>query len=383
MYLFNECTSLLRKITNENVDKQIDMDFLDLWIKMVHTNFQLENMAIDIFKRRQYKIEIDRQSSINGIVDGNRLIISNDTIILKALKLFGSSIQHLNIVNKWEDTKPTAEMNRLINENLCNSLIHFEVLYIYNDTFEQFIGPFKAIDELHFTINDKFKTLLNGTLELNQLFPKLRRLSVELRGYADWAFINCAFPNLKDLTINLYEIEWHEMNEINELLKKNAQIQIASFRQLPQNYIQLISKYLPNLENLTIDATDIGERIVHFKCVKHLRLRNSDAVTIGKLSFSNLESLHMEYIPTYSNEWTNFVERNSNLSRLHVELNWKEYELEFLKFVTKLVNLSKLSIEAMFDIDVERIKRIINRHNKMVKLDVEIHYPKDYGVSIP
>lgn len=368
----------------ENSKEQIDLkqlEFLDL-LKVVKSKRKLQPRAVEVFKRREYKVEIDRQSSNNGVVNGNRLIISNSTIILGTLKIFGSGIEHLNIVNEWDDTKPTDEMNQYINDYVGDSLTYLEVMYIYNDTFDQFTAPFKRVDELHFTVDYKFNGMNNGTLTLNQLFPKLRRLCISLRGYADWEFIDHEYSHLEDLTIDLFEIEWHEMDRIEDLLRKNPQIRIASFRQLPSDFIHVVSKLLPNLENMTIDKVDIRSGKVHFDHVKHFRLQNNDATSIGGLSFSSLETLRMDYDATYADEWSEFVERNSNLSRLQVELKWKEYEPDLVKLLGKLPNLNELSIEAVDDIDFERIRRIINV-KKLVRFKFKTIYPRLYDLSVP
>lgn len=343
-------------------------DFMEI-LNLVEAIPMISPIGAEIFRKRKYEVEIDFGHSDypRSTKLYNRLIFSNTSIISNTLKGLGRGIQRLKIQN-WRSKPVSSNINGLINQYTSDSLAFLQIFNIDENSFVNFTLPFSELDELEIVFPN-LKGVVNLTMPLNQLFPKLRRLFMDL--HDDAKFIDCKFSKLEHVAIRFKNVQWNNWNNVRNFVKKNAQIKSAIFWRLPIGSLRTINKYWPNLENLTINLTDIGNDAVQFKHMKMLHLINGSAHSLNKLSFASLESLRMEYSPAFSNEWNEFIEKHNNLTHLHAELRMKAHETDLVELTTKLPNLIEMKITCSVDLQIQSIERILQTHDKLMKFRIK------------
>lgn len=117
-------------------------------------------------------------------------------------------------------------------------------------------------------------------------------------------FFDLHFPSLEHIQLSVIQIAWGRDEQIEAVIKRNPQILsiriiLISINIFPLNYVEFIKRFMPNIENLTVSHIEIAGDPIHFEYVKNFRLMRNAAITVDKLFFSRLESLHIDYSIEY------------------------------------------------------------------------------------
>lgn len=136
------------------------------------------------------------------------------------------------------------------------------------DILSTFMNPFENVEDLRVDMQKMAKYILS----FNELFPKLQRLSLKLQSYVDYSFINCGIQKLEHLSIQISSEAWKRREQIEGLIRKNAQIKSLELNGFPSDYIKIVKEWLPNIEKLTIHGLIQLDTIIRFDHVKNLAL---------------------------------------------------------------------------------------------------------------
>lgn len=359
------------------IDINMDVQFLILkhlslmeLISLVEAIPQSYSLALKVIRHNNYEIVICHNCpNIHQNYFENNIVksveIYNLDLILNTLKMYGSSIQQIVIRSDFSDNNGSMIIGRCINEYSSESLVHLRLGEIKEDTFARFTLPFKNLEHLTFTVanSTQFK---NGSLPMNQLFPKLRRLTTVWRSNVDYSFIDCHFPQLEWLYFEGSMSAWQQREQIESILKKNHQIRSISVRFFPKDFIKILNKALPNIESLSIDRIDVGTDAVHMANVNKFVIFDANSDSIRNLSFPKLESLELKYSPEHLDAWMEFFRKHQNLTKLYVfhPLSWQTVQLTEL--TKDLTNLHEVRLGCTNYISFEAISRFIDDHKRLM-----------------
>lgn len=225
------------------------LDLAELF-NMAKTDLRLNSIAKSAYHRRfrNHQIAIVRTDDRH---DKFRIISTSIEIrdfktAENILQQFGNSIQNLYIANFNLDDNYSAAINKMISKPVSGSLIHLDLGVIKSDTLDQFIEPFAKVEELSCSI--RTNSIATNIRPFGELFPNLRKLQILLRFDLDYKFLDCEMPHLEDIdvTINTHDIT----RQLDGFFQKNPQIRSINVHSFPADYVQVISKLLPNLEKL-------------------------------------------------------------------------------------------------------------------------------------
>lgn len=388
------------KFLDLNTDVQYDiLDLLDTEniINVMEAIPDIFLVGISIYKKRYNNLEVnvkraDCTKSVNMdfIVDDkanpSHVIFHTFEIVLNLFKHFGCVIERIHIENRSiKSTDKLLTIARYINKYASESLIQINLCKIEYSVFSQFTLPFERVKSVAFVMDGNPSTrCTNGSLPLNQIFPKLSQLKMQLWADVDYNFINLEFPNLDDLHLIVGRPIWAQMYPIEELFRKNPQIRIIALQNFPMKIEKIIETHLPNVENLTLLTWSIHET-VQLQHVKHFcYIIPTDAhplVTIKKLFFPRLESVKIENLyfnrPNHGvkivNAWDAFFRQHLNISKLHyIDPNSNCNDL--MDLTTDLQNLTEMTLESSLQTSQEKIVKFIENHEKLIKFKISIRY---------
>lgn len=372
----NEPSRSKLKFTDLNEDVHFliaDILKLEDLLSLAETSRMFGPLTNQIFRRNYHDITITRANvNVKNILykyaanDHMKILeLSDIEMIVRILIRFEGAIKQLTIKTQNMDNLKSKMINRFVNRNVANTLIHLHLNIIKENTFEQFTNPFEAVEELSFDVDTKRVNI--GDLPLNKCFPALRRLQLRLYSQADYRFLGCKFEQLVHLHVSVLPDAWTQKDQIEELFTKNSHIKSVELRFFPPDYVKLIGNLMPNIENLTLFEFDIGNDTVRFDNVKSFTLHTSNPQSIENLKFQQLESLCISFSPARFESWLTFFGNNQNIQQLELNKFFVEQSLPLLELTANLHNLIDMTLASSNYINVETIKQFIQSHSRMMK----------------
>lgn len=363
------------KLTDLNIDVLLlifhQLDLNDL-LNLSEVDSGIHSITIEVFRRRFQKYEIDIWGTgpridwrpAYYVSDHFKSIQIDDfETNLRTIKFFGCVIQKIIIINTKIEWNRLVVIREFIEKYASKSLISLELHKI--DILEQITVSFEKLEELDFIVfTEKLSTKV---LPLNQTFPNLRRLSVTLLSKIDSSFIDCEFPQLKQLKLFTTNSSWTQQNQIEGLIRKNPQICDIEIKYFTRNYLKIINQLLPNLEKLTLHDSFSEIENIRFEHVKIFIFYPQFSSSIDKLLLPKIESIKLYYAPSDFNIWIKFFKNHRNLSRLHLIEFSNEMEVQFKELTTELPNLVEMTLESFKYVDLETITEFIESHGKLMK----------------
>lgn len=387
---------------------RIILEFVDLTdlLNLIHTNRDLSIMAIDQFRRRFAKREIQifeksrrRNGRPQAIYDNGDLALllqnllenggnqfnehRNDQVedskdhieiydidlALDVLKHFGHLMQKLTIKGSMESSKWDT-FSQFINEYCADSLVELDLGAIaHQNSLEQFTGIFKSVNDLIIRIANEYTNVQT----LNKTFPHCQRLTLEMVFDADHSFIDCNLPHLKHLAIDLYS----DVDEIpiEKLLQKNPQIQELELNNFSVEFVKNIEKFLPSLRRLTISLLNLNEETIHFGHVQEFYFKTAAMEWLPtQISFTNLRSLRLLYSRNDFDQWLDFIKMNRNVTRLKIDIGSVDFSNKQLEKITaQLPHLTEMTVETAFYINTTAIVRLVENNRNLKKFKYIFH----------
>lgn len=360
-------------------------DQLDLWdlVNCAEASPKLSIFTSDALRRKfkNYSLNIVT-AGLNGDIFGpNGFRHQSNSKNIDAFKFetiqylvkhLGAFMSKITIENVLIHSNESARINRLVNEYCSDTLTHLGLNGIYANTLEQFTAPFNEVEELVVTVTEK--QMISKTMPPTQLFPKLRRLTANLytRNGNDYSFIDCHFPHLTHLSLLVSDFQVQHKDQIEGVLRRNSHIESIELKRFPEAYFKVINHWLPNAKHLTLTQCDIRNETVHFQHVKFLELKEFFVRSFEKISFSQLESVRMEFMPNVLGASTEFFRRHSSLKCLHLSEYHAHTSLPLVELTAELPDLVEVTIECSTYVDVFTISRFIENHEKLTKFEFMI-----------
>lgn len=375
-----------------------ELDFIDI-LSLIKAHSTLLGIAKNTFwrKYRNYAVTIDAHENsvefraIRTIeIEWKSIHAYQFKLGKKLLKQFGDVIERIKIMSSSNSFPAQYRMYSMFSQwihKYASNLKALDLNRINSGTFIHFDRPIEQVQELSFISygwnnNENIK----AALPLNQLFPNLRVLLMELHFNLNYSFTLCEYSQLDHLKVHLKHV-WKEEEFIDTLLSKNRQIKRLDISTWSQNIYNTINKYLQNLEHLTV--TKLNEAVnATFEQVKHFECHNVDDEAIAGLSMRNLESLRINYHTRINIYLIPFLKRHQSVRHLMVREMCRGESHRFVQLIGAFSNLVEISIETMADISVlsyvdvcEFIDQIIERHETIEKLNI-LFYPEKNAFNL-
>lgn len=299
------------KLSNEMVLSILDqMDFPEL-LSIAEVDDRLAVLASDAFRRKRFTVEFDpfemymyRSSRISSMLEmanlielmddtdssfipytcsDTRIVIKEEKFALQMLKLFGMSIEKIKIrygmnippifdaIKKFISRTNIEKIGKMINEYCDETLMSIEFRDIHYNSLKYMPNPFQQVTQVKFV--GSVPQHNKQKLSMNELFPALRRLSLE-----DIPDINeyllDTFPHLEHLSLKVH----YGNKTLGRLMDLNPQIQsvkmhypgshyleflennrnISRFEilyfQLKESELERLMALLPNVKEMTLDS---------------------------------------------------------------------------------------------------------------------------------
>lgn len=223
--------------------------------------------------------------------------------------------------------------------------------------------PFEKVQHLHFDMD--FSDDDTAALSMNQLFPALRNLSLNL--YSHNKYINCHFAQL-------------------ERLKANPQIRsliVKSHWPIAER-LTFLSKIMTNLENLTICGSSesffISDNPIHFKTVTKFVMNCRDywPNEPRKLSFPHLKELDVALTQDNCEKWVEFLHLHPNIERIYIAIRHMTLDI-VERLTTSLPNVVELtaSIDKMQEGNLNAMVAFGDTNVRILKMELLLASPDD------
>lgn len=317
-------------------------------------------VANDIYwtRYRDYVVKIGLVGRVDIDDTSKRITVGKWGV--KFIRYFGRVIQHLEI----EHSSTLLIQNT--NKYASDSLTKLKITYIREDPFQLFKKPFTKLKAFELDVIAPINQ--PGHLPLNQIFPKLQRLTLASYYSIDKSFITCALPNLVHLKFIVDKMK--NIENLYGMFRENPQIRSFAIDHLSQDFCNLINEHVENLENLTVSHIEV-EKDTHFEYVKNL-IVYSFPEKISNLTLPHLQSLEInDKVP---NTWEEFAKNHQHLTHLKIYHgpydSWIGYR-ELMNIINVFPNLIEIILErSNREIDDESIEAILTRNETFKKLNI-------------
>lgn len=288
------------------------------------------------------------------------------SLFLNVLKYFGHYIAKLRV--NFEDLRE-EECYRIIeyiDHYTSNTLKELHMDRFKKNHLENIQHPFKNIEVVSF--EGKFNKFGSATLDLNELFPNLRALSLENIQVVNKCSIDLEFPHLKYLSIIFGSPKGLTETDIKPMLINNPQIRNLTTGRTSMRFLQFISQNLANIEALDLphlswDYYNDGVELI-FQSVKKLSVKVKNDQTPDLLEFSQLTELELNCFPDFSMQCVDYILKYQNLVKLDIVGSTLENgHLSGLN--GRLPNLISASVNIWSDVQAETIINFVKSREQL------------------
>lgn len=354
-------------------------------IALVEAVPAIKPLVIAVFRMRYDELEMryifpdNTPYSRKYDVEGRRITTYFLNFTLSVLKHFGGVITKLSYqISNSDKNFTTIEI--YVNKYCGQSLIQLDLWF--RQSFEHFTQPFAHVIDLTFSVQHE---VTMGTFTLDQLFPKLERITLNLDGNFDFGFIDRTFAHLEHMFLKIWNESWQRRDQIEQFIRKNNRTRSLEFYFVPDNdrvfSLSEINDMLPHLQNLTVQTFYKQNVPVHFENVKHFVLYAYYVSSLDKLYMPRLESLQMQLMfPTEFDSWMRFLENHRHLKRLNMQAYSGAINITS-RLLALLQDLQELKLECVGYFNEEFISQIIECHESMNKFEFLTNRPTDGGFA--
>lgn len=338
-----------------------------------------------IFHIPYYSDKID----LNVFETDDDIQIQNIRTISKLLQKYGHLISRLKIEQFYSTGNGAYFIQNLTNLYCSEALIELHMVFVHftshvasssrysaKHSVEEFKKPFKRLERLF--LHGDFKDLNNQELDFNEIFPALRYLSLELIGVQNISWVDQNFSHLKELHAQIWST--HEIagffseSAVEKLISTNPQIQRLTLRNSSGKLLKFIASELPAVEHLGLElcadpAQNILDRKIHFENVKSFKMYANIHNLLRNIVFEQLDEFQLEDYQGDPTIWIEFIDKNSNLSKLRVPEQYIN-NTDVLQLSMANLGLTEVSIALGEDVTNGAIVKFIKKHKNLMKMDL-------------
>lgn len=284
----------------------------------------------------------------------------SDSIMFSDLKLakqvltnFGSVLSKVEV--NFDDLNENVHAEIIQSVNSIDSLVDLHLHQCKGNIFRGISKPFGNVKNLR--LQGQLNTLKSATLQLNALFPALESLDVGYLYVSDAKSIEQKMPHLKHLHVEFLKVAFSESN-IENLMKFNPQITSLKLRFNSPEFVQKVSKWLPNLEKFKFELKSSNAKSgfgpeIRLNNLKEAEIHSFPLYSPRKLQLKQLETLNLYFTGALSNSWIQFIAANSQLKSVRIHDGLVNDE-QLLK-LAGMDHLTDAVIGCDYDISIETV----------------------------
>lgn len=294
---------------------------------------------------------------------GNWIEIRNLDTVLNIMAYFGDSVKVLRINQKISRHVVFKKIIESINTHCSESLEYLDTDFSFQNLFEH-LAPMKKVNQ----VNLKFSNVEEGntTFAMDELFPEMRHLVLELNRNLNSSFLLCRFQHLEHLKIRaLYNIGSWAMRPGSyeeQLVMKNPQIKELDLQFVSGSLLKVAAEHLTNLDTLIVTRF-ISEDALHFSTVTKFLMTDVSGAPVN-ITFSNLQEVQMSCMRDRCDAWIDFFAKHSQVNRLFIEHTILNDEL-FGKLTANLTNLVDFSYQSFQMVHPTTLIEFMDKHDKL------------------
>lgn len=324
---------------------------------------------------KHYIIGKLKQINTMSIWIGNDDNISSDAIINDANSLFNNELRsmfqalgglftRLRVYNiSSSSSLRSMDFLQQINLNCSSSLQEIALYNIDSQVFDEWSTPFQNV-----TIVNIKKSVLSKYLDLNRIFPQMRRLDIDVN--ADSSVFNRNFPHLRYMVVRTDGTKILIESHLTNFIDLNPQI-YSLHMPLHENQalLQDLNEKLPNLRVLGLEGNriDLDMDIIHIK--------NVTKFSWIVRSITNELSGNVGNIPK--------IAFDQDIESFELFLNFNQLnniDIEFI--VTNYKDLVHLAVKQC-QFEYEQLFEIVRSLKKLKVLEFEWQQPSDGNEPTP
>lgn len=323
---------------------------------------------------------IDKHEPSPFYVFKTHIYFQNYTAILSTFKHFGYLIKKVKLDYSDYNDLQREFVGDLISEYTSESLVEIEFKSVAPKTLEYITKPLVNIENAIFS-----EGFLNGgyeALPLNELFPSLRRLTLNNEEISGLEYFNHHIPNLEHISFikGLYD----ETDDIYEsIITKNPHILSIHLDSPSVAFLKKVHDILPQLKTLKLSNFFMRSGSIQFDNVRTFALVDMEH-SMEFLHFPRLETLDIRLKYTRFAEWVQFFNEHKQIKHLYLQ-HWTMEDSKFEQLTVNLIDLEELKLETLRLPDwrcansalrTYVILDFLEAHDQLRKL-ILISYPKD------
>lgn len=359
---------------------------------VAQANTRLQWLATDVYRRKfgskEHRIIKQTRKPKKYIYNRfGRIEIDEFKVISQLCNQFGHVISKVSIHtsgNSKSIKKNLKNIVKVINDSSmglkeltlsCQESKYFlSRLIISKDNPLEYVSKsFNHVENLN--IDGDYKTLRSKTLAFHEIFPNLKRLYMKDVEIEYQESIAVAFRHLEHLKVNPVEDE-----SIKILIEMNPQIRKLSISPISMNFLHFLSINLKNLAYLNLNLKSYQQpdyaSNIYFEMIQHLTISSDRSDFARHVHFHQLQELNLlvKNRNILSQNWIEFIERNNNLKKLHIE--WIITDNMFKSLTAIVPHLIESYFYLMLRIDTNTIINFFKNNPQLKRL--KIIFRKEY-----
>lgn len=299
--------------------------------------------------------------------------------ILKTFNYFGHVISKFKLIY-WNTASLQAEfMGELISNFSSESLVDVQFDCCRFKTLEFITKPLVNVKKV--TFGETFLDADNDTLPVNVLFPQIDSLHLESWA-ASFKYFEQHIPQLKHIYAHgeYFTYMSTSMSSLERIVMANPQINSIALYKTRAQFLQIVSAFLPDLQNLTLWYFDIENANISFNNVTTFSVESSFYAP-KNLHFPKLINFNIEFKASNFDELRIFLMQHNHLTRFHlrtVDLNDQLFE----GITRELPNMTELMLRRLSggSVSIECVIRLLENHQKLQQFDLCVKHVADLDV---
>lgn len=390
-------------------------------LNVARINDEFESVAVGVFRRKYSHLQVLVQDDFEfpeepyelaglnrftgifgrlfrkfGIIDNktpqfevteSQIQLDGYETIVHTFKYFGSAIKKLKFTTTFLYQHSTEKfMAELISKFTSDLLVDVEFEDINEKILTFITKPLVGVETVR--LNGVHLGSVPNGFPLNELFPSVRRLELSALGGDCLSYFNCHMPHLEHFSINgiiARNGDNRDESIFTTMIQKNPQIRSIDLYRPDSQFLQKVNNLLPQLDALGLSQFGLRKGNIQFENVTKFAI-HSEKGSPKNLHFPRLQTLYVTIAMNHLNEWHNFLNEHSHLTRAHLRF-YNINNAQFQRFTANLENVEEITLDHRTDrFETQNVKStaiaaFLRSHDKIQQINV-INFPDYTGRAL-
>lgn len=282
----------------------------------------------------------DNDKDTDYVIEKNEITFHNITTLSTFFKSFNQHIT--NFLFKFSSDVKNEAMFDSLRANCAATLKRFEMQLNRERDFNLFSGlTFPNVNEIIF----KYCRIGNQTVDLQQVFPNVRRLTIRSTEYTSWFDKLLSSSQLTHISVDIGP-KWNFPEEVTiKILENNREIKNLGIYNATPSLLRHINSHHPQIESLTLGHVSTEFEGVNDICMQSVTKFSFDGIVHFHvpITFSKLHELQWYSKPMPDDGLLDFIGKHKDTIESLVIDGTRLNETHFEK-MQQLKELKKISL---------------------------------------